>query len=53
MCVALFNEVLDLKRVRIMNIELGKTALGEFREITGKELSEFLKALKLIEDTSL
>ncbi|MDQ3076123.1 MAG: pseudouridine synthase [bacterium] len=42
MCVALFQEVQDLKRVRVMNIELGKLALKGVREIKGEELSTFL-----------
>ncbi len=45
MCVALFNEVTDLERVRIMNIELGKLPNGSSREIKGEELAEFLKQL--------
>lgn len=47
MCVALFNEVADLKRVRIMNIELGKMPAGAHREIKGKELEVFLRSLDL------
>ncbi len=48
MCEALHHIVLDLKRTRIMNIELGPLALGKYREIKGKELKDFLKLLKLI-----
>jgi len=48
MCEALHHEVIDLKRVRIMNIDLGKIPLGEYREINGQELEEFLKSLNLI-----
>jgi 23S rRNA pseudouridine2604 synthase len=48
MCVALFQEVADLKRTRIMNIELGKLADGAHREIVGEELQTFLKSLELI-----
>ena len=47
MCEALHHKVVDLRRIRIMNIELGKTAFGEYREITGKELDEFLRLLQL------
>jgi 23S rRNA pseudouridine2604 synthase len=47
MCEALHHKVVDLKRIRIMNIELDKIPLGEFREIKGDELDELLKALKL------
>lgn len=48
MCEALHHNVIDLKRVRIMNIELDKIPLGGFREIKGEELNEFLKLLNLI-----
>lgn len=43
MCSSLFQEVLDLKRVRIMNIELGKLRDGDLREIKDGELETFLK----------
>lgn len=45
MCSALFAEVDDLERVRIMNIELGNLPAGQYREITGDELATFLKSL--------
>lgn len=47
MCVALFQEVSDLKRVRIMNIQLGKLKDGEYRSIEGTELASFLQSLNL------
>lgn len=47
MCVALFQEVDDLKRTRVMNIELGKLPPGSHRVIKGQELETFLKALEL------
>ena len=47
MCVALFQEVEDLKRIRIMNIELGKLNSGAHREIVGDELHTFLHSLEL------
>lgn len=47
MCSALFQEVADLKRVKIMNIELGNLSPGSHREITGKELEKFLQLLDL------
>jgi 23S rRNA pseudouridine2604 synthase len=47
MCVALFAEVVDLKRTRIMNIELGKIPDGAHRAIKGKELEIFLHSLEL------
>jgi len=42
MCSALFQEVADLKRERIMNIKLGTLKDGSLREIKGEELSTFL-----------
>jgi 23S rRNA pseudouridine2604 synthase len=42
MCSALFQEVSDLKRERIMNIKLGNMKPNSLREIKGKELSTFL-----------
>jgi len=48
MCEALHHKVIDLKRIRIMNIELGKIEPGEYREIKGKELEIFLKSLNTI-----
>jgi 23S rRNA pseudouridine2604 synthase len=42
MCSALFQEVQELKRTRIMNIELGKMKPNSLRQIKGKELSTFL-----------
>jgi 23S rRNA pseudouridine2604 synthase len=47
MCAALFAEVKDLKRIRIMNIKLDKLAPNSYRKIEGKELETFLKALGL------
>ena len=47
MVVALYNEVQDLQRTRVLNIELGKLKTGEFRTIEGEELKTFLKALGL------
>ncbi len=47
MLAALGYDVVDLRRTRIMNIELGDLAVGAHREIKGAELKEFLKALGL------
>lgn len=47
MAEALHHRVIDLKRIRIMNVELDKIPLGEYREITGKELDELLRSLQL------
>ncbi len=48
MCKALGFEVEKLSRFRVMNIELGKLPLGSYREIKGKELSEFLGLLGIV-----
>lgn len=45
MCVALFNEVTDLERVRIMNLKIDKLPVGSYREIKGEELEMFMKEL--------
>ncbi len=42
MCSALFQEIADLKRERIMNIKLGTLKSGGVREIKGEELTIFL-----------
>jgi 23S rRNA pseudouridine2604 synthase len=45
MCEKLERAVLDLKRKRIMNIELGKLKSREFRKIESKELEDLLKSI--------
>jgi 23S rRNA pseudouridine2604 synthase len=47
MCSALFQDVDDLMRVRIMNIELGKMKEGDYRKLEGEELGVFFKSLGL------
>jgi len=47
MCAALFQEVDDLKRVRIMNISLHGLKDGTYRNIEGDELKKFLENLDL------
>ncbi len=47
MVVSQFNEVADLERVRVLNIELGKLKSGAHRPIEGEELQVFLKSLGL------
>jgi len=47
MCEALHHKVIDLKRIRIMNIKLDNIKEGEYREIKDAELDTFLKSLKL------
>lgn len=39
MCEASGQEVLSLKRVRVANVELGKLKPGEYRVVSGEELS--------------
>ncbi len=47
MCAALHQEVKTLKRVRVMNIELGDLKENGYRNIEGDELVELLTALGL------
>ncbi len=47
MCAAIGFTVIDLKRTRVMNINLGKLAEKKFRKIEGQELERFLKSLAL------
>jgi 23S rRNA pseudouridine2604 synthase len=46
MCRALDYHVMNLKRVRIMNIRLGNLERGKYRELTEAELKELKKMLK-------
>ncbi len=45
MCSTLDYQVIELKRLRIMNIELGKLKEGEWRVLTESEKQELLKQL--------
>ena len=45
MCVYFDYRVLSLKRVRIMNIPLGRLAVGGYRNLTDRELSELNEML--------
>lgn len=45
MCEKLLHHVMELKRVRIMNIKLGNLAPRKFRKIEGAELDEFLQEI--------
>ncbi len=47
MVVAMHNEVVELKRTRVMNVQLGKLATGRARYIEGDELKDFLESLGL------
>lgn len=46
MCEALGYKVTELKRVRIMNIELGNLKPGEYRKLTNAELNELHKMIQ-------
>ncbi len=48
MCAALGYQVQSLKRVRIMNVELGTLKPNQFRKITGTELETFLASLGIV-----
>jgi 23S rRNA pseudouridine2604 synthase len=48
MVVAMHNEVIELKRIRVMNIRLGTLATGQARPIEGAERELFLKELGLV-----
>ncbi len=45
MCSALFQEIADLKRERVMNIKLAKLKPNTFREIKDEELATFLNSI--------
>ena len=47
MCAALGWQVKNLKRIRIVNIELGRLKPNQYRKIAGKELQDFLKQIGL------
>lgn len=47
MCAALGYQVQSLKRMRVLNIELGKLKPNQFRMIKGAELKTFLHALNI------
>ena len=45
MCTALGYEVLELQRIRIMNIHLDHLPIGQWRDLTDQELKDLFKAL--------
>lgn len=47
MVVAMHNEVRDLRRTSIMNVKLGRLPVGDYRVLSGAELSAFLRSLGL------
>ena len=48
MCTAFGWEVVDLKRVRVMNIRLDNLGAGQQRKIQGEELDTLLRSLGVI-----
>lgn len=47
MCAALGYQIQSLKRVRIMNIELGKLKPNQYRKLSSKELTNLLTSLDI------
>lgn len=45
MCLELGYKVNQLKRVRIMNIKLGKLLVGTYRKVSGEEIDVLMKSL--------
>ena len=45
MCKTVGYEVTHLKRVRIMNVQLGSLLPGKYREVKGKELEELYRSV--------
>ena len=43
MCSNLGYKVVKLKRIRIMNIELGNLPVGQYRKVTDSELKELMR----------
>ena len=48
MCAALGYQVIDLKRVRIMDLRIGTLKPGQFKEVKGLELVNFMKSIGVI-----
>jgi 23S rRNA pseudouridine2604 synthase len=46
MCEYLGYEVKKLKRIRIMNISLDRLGIGEWRDLTKKEMEEITELIK-------
>ncbi len=47
MCAALGYQIQSLKRVRIMNVELGSLKPNQYRKVVGQELHSLLKKLEV------
>ena len=45
MCKTLGYEVTQLKRIRVMNVLLGKLEPGKYREVTGEELNKLYSSV--------
>lgn len=48
MCAALGYQVMNLRRVRIMNIEIGKLKPNQYRKLTGMEIHELFTTLHVL-----
>ncbi len=53
MCEALHYDVMDLERVRIMNIKLGKLKSGEYRHLNKDERKDLLRLLYIPEKETM
>ncbi|MDD2979321.1 MAG: 23S rRNA pseudouridine(2604) synthase RluF [Hespellia sp.] len=53
MCEALGYQVKELKRTRIMNIELGNLKEGEYRELSDQELDDLYQLIKNSSNTTV
>jgi len=47
MCETLEYKVVNLKRIRVMNIQLGRLKPGDYRNVTEREIEDLNKAFKL------
>ena len=50
MCQTFGYQVVQLKRVRIMNIHLGRLTPGQYREVTGEELKVLYQSIGMGEN---
>lgn len=46
MCEALSYKVVDLKRIRVLNIELGRLKIGDYRNVSNLEIEKLLSLVK-------
>lgn len=53
MCTALGYEATNLRRVRIMNIQLGNLAVGQWRDLRAEEVEELLESVKNSEEREI